>query len=81
MGIAHFSCAAVPDKIVVGHQASYSRNVIRHSKAIMAAGQERSRPLLSLRRIVAAAAIGTATLLAIGATAWTEYDVTSALQA
>jgi len=38
-------------------------------------------PLISLRTLIATAVIGTVSLLAVGTTAWAEYDVNSALQA
>jgi hypothetical protein len=37
--------------------------------------------LISLRGLIAAAVIGTGSLLAVGTTAWAEYDVNSVLQA
>jgi hypothetical protein len=55
-------------------------DAIRRSRAYVATRAGEASPLISLRRLLATAVIGTGSLLAVGTTAWAEYDVKSALQ-
>jgi hypothetical protein len=55
-------------------------DAIRRSRAYVATRAGEASPLISLRRLLATAVIGTGSLLAVGTTARAEYDVKSALQ-
>jgi len=58
-----------------------SRDAIRRSRKYITPRTGEEALLVSFRTLIATAAIGTGSLIAVGTTAWAEYDVNSALQA